>query len=359
MTGVERIHFWCEPDVPLDMVSEWDPDSEPWRFASGLGHNLLELYVRLRDRGYPVTLGPHVPRDAGLVVVYPSGSIWQSRRLARLGWRVRRHRVALLCSDLPPRYGALIRSDLQIMPNDRQASRKASSRYLPPLPQRGVVPRDPDVQATPWVLAFKGNPENAPEYLLDVNFQSALKALDIELDLDTPTRTDGSDQHWHDYSRTDWVLLDRKYSSYGNPAWKPPTKLLNAWHAGVIPLMVAEPAYVALARPGIDALMFDDVEELLAVLGELCSSPALREQLNSGIRARHAVLESSREVVDAYWRVFQEHAGVPTRTRAAISMQCLIRCLIRVRFVRIMDRLNRRLGARSLKAGQTVDAGSA
>src|SRR5688500_8947956 len=62
-----RAHFWIPEPAPD--VDDWDPDSAPERYSTGLGHNLYELYVRLRAAGEPVTLGA-VQRDAVVVVAF-------------------------------------------------------------------------------------------------------------------------------------------------------------------------------------------------------------------------------------------------------------------------------------------------
>ena len=71
------IHFWVPADTatPADVLA-WDPDLEPRRYASGVGHNLLELYARLARRGLEVSLGEEAPRGTRLVVVF-SKSVFQ------------------------------------------------------------------------------------------------------------------------------------------------------------------------------------------------------------------------------------------------------------------------------------------
>ena len=72
------IHFWSPDDLAAGAAS-WDPDAEPQRYSTGVGHNLLELFVRLRTDGACVALGERVPRRPALVVV-AAGSVRKSAR---------------------------------------------------------------------------------------------------------------------------------------------------------------------------------------------------------------------------------------------------------------------------------------
>ncbi len=340
MVDDQHAHFYLGSDFDLSSVFGWDPDNDPARFASGLGHNFLELFVRLRERGHPVSIGPNIPPETRVIVVFPGPEIWNFRHHCSLGWAVRRHECLIIRSDLHMRYGRIIANALHIVANPRivDEERRIRVAYLSPLPQRGLRPRREHSPDGNLVLVYKGNPTNLPEYLKQESFLSALTALGVELVLDVPARVDGSDQSWHDFSRADLVLLDRANRTLTHTLNKPPTKLLNAWYADGIPLYAAEPAYLCLAEPGLDSLPFDGPQELLALLGRLTDEPDLLDRLRAGVRHRRTSLPSTQEVVESYWAAIQSQASRPSTLRAITAVTLLVPMLIHVRLLRILDR---------------------
>ena len=344
-------HFYLDSDFDISSVFDWDPDNEPERFASGLGHNFLELFVRLRKLGHPVSIGPNVPPETRVIVVFPGREIWNFRHHWSLGWAVRRHECLILRSDLHMRYGRIVANALHIVANARivDEERRIRVAYLPPLPQRGLRPRREHSPDMNLVLVYKGNPTNVPEYLKQQSFLSSLTALGVELVLDAPMLTDGSDQSWHDFSQADLVLLDRANRTLTHTRNKPPTKLLNAWYADGIPLYAAEPAYLCLADPGLDSLPFDGPQELLALLGRLNDEPELLDRLRAGVRQRRMSLPSTQDVVESYWAAIQSQASRPSTLRAITAVPLLVPMLIHVRLLRVLDRV-RNLHHRGLRS---------
>jgi hypothetical protein len=322
---VAPVHFYTEPEVSSAEILAWDPDAEPARFASGLGHNLLELFVRMRALGLPVTVGHRIPPLAKVVVVFPRPVLGSVRRHVRMGWTLRRLRTVLIRSDLTPRQVHVIRSDVQVAPNDALITRDRRRTWvsLPPLPQRGLLPRRVDRGDRLETLAFKGNPENIPAYLSDANFRGAVARLGFELVIDAPKQTDGSDQQWHDFSGVDACILDRTHH-HGADIWgKPPTRLLNAWHAGVIPLAAPEPAYLELAEDRHDAVFFTSGQELLDLLISLAGHPEEVARLRAGVMAAQARLGSNDAVVMQYWDLTQSlgaELGFRETVSAAVTL---------------------------------------
>lgn len=347
----QHAHFYLDSDFDFTTVFDWDPDNEPARFASGLGHNFLELFVRLRDLGHPVSIGPNIPPETHVIVVFPSREMWKFRRHSQLCWATRRHTAVIIRSDLHLRFGRIIANALQIVANPALTGdgRRGRRVYLPPLQQRGLRPRKIHSPASGLVMAYKGNPTNVPAYLTQESFLSALRALGVELVLDVPLLTDGSDQTWHDFRGADLALLDRGNSAESQTLHKPPTKLINAWYADVIPLYAPEPAYVCLAEPGIDSLPFDGPQQLLEILGSLTDEPELLNRLRVGVRRRRMTLPSTQEVVESYWAAIQGQAARPSTILAIAATVLLIPMLIHVRILRLLDGA-RRFRKRRLKS---------
>lgn len=263
-------HFYVDDDVAR-AVADWDPDEEPQRFASGVGHNLLELYSRLRTRGLPVTIGTSIPADAELVVQFQHA--WDRLGELRVALRSAPFHTVVIRSDAPLWWWPLLPADLLVVPNEAPVWRErigAVALHLPALPQRGMLARDLS-RVGVQTLAFKGNPESVPGYLREGGFLAALRERGITLLLDTPVRTDGGDQHWHDFRQVDAVLCLRGAAADDPLTNKPATRLVNAWCAGAIPLVGPEPAYVELVHDGLDGFVVEGPGDILRTLDLLSS----------------------------------------------------------------------------------------
>lgn len=280
-------HFYVD-DTVAAQASNWDPDEEPWRFASGIGHNLLELAIRLRQRGRPVSLGTRIPRNAGVVVYFQHA--WAPTRELSLAIRAAPYPTVLIRSDAPLWYTSLLEPDIVVAPNlvgIRIWNERSTSRviHLPALPQRGMRPRDASRTGI-RTLAFKGNPVSVPGFVGDTHFLDALKALSIQLIVDAPDHTDGPDQTWHDFTTADAVLCTRDPAPGDSLLNKPATRLINAWRAGAIPLVGPEPAYLELVTDGVDGFVVTSPEDILQVLGRLVDDASLDARVRASVQQR-------------------------------------------------------------------------
>lgn len=293
------IHFWC-PNELASSVSSWDPDAAPNEFASVVGHTLLEPYVRLRRAGVDVELGD-VPSRRPQLVVATAGMLWRDKRHAQAVLRAierTRDRYVLVRGDVPLWWHLPVAPTVEVMPNFETVTR-SNQTWLPPLPQRGLVPRNAGSVERIQTVALKCNPENLPEELADPAIDAALGSAGAELWIDMPTHTDGADQRWHDFAAVDAVLCARR----GVPAKerrKPATKLINAWVAGCIPLATREPAYLELGRHGEDVWFLDTLAQLSQTVGYLNETPDALARLAEGVERRRREFEPAG--VLALWR---------------------------------------------------------
>jgi len=293
------IGFWVsEPPDPVEFA-RWNPDLEPQRYASGVGHNVLELAKRLEELGAPVQVG----RDEfarGVPIVFLLKDAYGSRIAMRRALRaVHRARgsFAVIRSDTPLDWRFPVRPIIEFVPTRALATR-SWHRWLPPLPQRGLRPRRRERFGRVRTFVLKGNPENVPDLVRADDWNSMLAERDIGWWIDSPDRTDGSDQRWHDFGEADAVLCAPHPGGPGSAASKPPTRLINAWVAGSIPLAVREQAYLELGRDGEDVLFFDDLRECARLL-DVLRSASLVERLEHGIAAR--AVEFSLEHTSRRW----------------------------------------------------------
>jgi len=293
------IHFWLPAAPSSAELLAWDPDAEPQRYASGVGHNVYELFNRLARDGVDVTLGPELGPGVHLTVLYaPSIESLAPRKRAVDVIRRSQGRYALIRADAPVEFRLPVRPVVDFVPL-RSAAAEGWQRWLPPLPQRGLVPRSPDRYGRIRSVAFKGNPENVPPELWTGGWEAKLASRKIACVLDVPRATDGSDQAWHDFSAVDVVLCVRNPPKRRDLARKPATRLLNAWAAGCIPFVEREPAYLELVHDGEDSFVVDGLDHCLDVLDDLAADPARIGGLERGVERQRGNLAPA--VVLARW----------------------------------------------------------
>jgi hypothetical protein len=295
--ATKRIHFFIPDRRVAREIENWVPDEEPNRFASGAGHNLLELAVRVKGALPPgmVTWGPNLP-PRSIVVVF-AGDIW-ARALTNL-WLATRLcfrpscNFVLIRSDIPMTWLPIVDADLQFMPTKALAEVLPNAVWLPPLPQRGLIRRDPERGEALRVVGIKANPGNVPAACTGDAWESFLDELGIDWALDVPTETDGSDQAWHDFHNIDSVVILRP-DHQGEARHKPATRLINAWRAGVIPLANDEPGVRELAHDGDDAFIVRDGADLRRVIRMLAQDAPLRNRVFTRSRLRGAEFDPTK-----------------------------------------------------------------
>ncbi len=192
----------------------------------------------------------------------------------------------LIRSDAPPHAALPIRPVREYMPT-ASSVREPWQRWLPPLPQRGLLPRRAERRGRIESVAFKGNPENVHPVLKSRAWSDALAERGIQWLLDVPSRTSGSDQTWHDFREVDIVLCMRspeRSEKYGSV--KPATKVINAWLAGCVPIAEREPGYLELGRDRRDIVFVNSPEEALEVIDWLRANTRALTRLEQAGRER-------------------------------------------------------------------------
>lgn len=309
---MKHVHFWTlgskigQADFALDGVNDWDPDLEPGRYLSGFGHAFIELYVRLARRGEPVSIGRIVPREARVVVVMLAELTWWHGEV--LAWREFELCRALLglhigvvsiradIASVPsPRYTAL-----EVMPSRQAVRDVVRQEYLPLLPQRGLVPRDPRRGERVESVATKIYSFNRPVWL-DDKFVENLSGqagcrLRVDTELDSPNR-------WPDFSDVD-IALCFQPESVNDVAEKPPTKLINAWYAGAIPICGHVASYIEEGSPGRDMLLADGPVEIMDHVVRLRSQPEYALRIFRGVEARRDSVAVDA-ILDTWWNALQ------------------------------------------------------
>jgi len=358
------IHFWAPAETAsADDVLAWDPDAEPGRYATGFGHSMLELCVRLARAGVDVSIGEQVPPSTELVVVFPK-TVYQHGRLRSLLRAGRRAggRFAVIRSDTPFSWRFPVRPVVEFMPN-RLAVERPWQRWVPPLPQRGLVPRDADRCGRIRSVAFKGYAETLPAVLAGRGWADALADRGIEWLPDVDTEGDGAGQRWHDFAAVDAVLCVRALRTATNTARKPATRLINAWAAGCVPLAEPDRAYVELGSEGADVFFVETPLAALPVIDRLNGDPEDLARVEQLIAERG--LEYGTAATLERWRFeLVEAAMSPVARRKSLQTTRVLsgRAMVDIRGLlgpaRRLVGLGRRCAAawrrRVLRSGRTV-----
>jgi hypothetical protein len=181
-----------------------------------------------------------------------------------------------------------------------------NSVFMPLWPQPGLLPRDSRRGDRFQNIAFYGDPPNLAPELADPSFPEILKSrLDLNFEILPAAR-------WHDYSQTDAAIAVRSFSA--RPfLFKPSTKMVNAWLAGIPFLGGMDSAYSSDGRAGTNYLACPDPETMLGHLHALKSNPAMRQKLvNAGQTASPAF---SKPQLTAQWKELLEYHARPRAER--------------------------------------------
>lgn len=298
-----HLHFWTA-QRPKG-IDAWVPDLEPEAFPSGYGHSFLEPFARL-GKVVSTSIGRWPPRRTTCIIAsLEELTEWRSHVLPDIGLQLALaasvcRSVAVVRNDIPLGVEVPTFTSLELMPNPESVRDPARQVAVPPFPQRGLIPRDPGRGTSIRVVALKALSFNVPEWVVEPQFADTLQRSGIELRIDTEEDDSPS---WHDFKEVDIALCVRRerprFSSDKEDAHarKPPTKLINAWHAGAIPIVAPEAAYLGLIKDGVDGLIAATPEEVLTAIQRLSSDPVLVERMQiagRGRAAEHSVSEATQ-----------------------------------------------------------------
>lgn len=235
---------------------------------------IIQTYLHLRRHGANVQMSDTIRPGAINIIHYDD-----------LGWKRLPFRgfVVAVQSDRPRPEIA----NLRIVQNHLCIRNPATDYYIPHWSQPGLQHRDPARGDRLERLAYYGlDVYLAPEFH-NQQFKAELNKIGITFDICT------NPEKWTDYTQTDAVLAIRQSTDYVLSI-KPPTKLINAFLAGSIPILGAEPAYRQIATPGQDYFEATTPEQVIAILKQLKSNPNLLRQTQARLTQRAAEFTNDR-----------------------------------------------------------------
>ena len=248
---------------------------EAWQYLRrGVSIWTLQTFLELKKRGWPVALmGEPQPGSVNFVHVL---QLFRRRPSPNLFF-------VSIQADCP----AIPWTSANIVQNRLQADARRSF-WIPHWPQPGLIPRSPGRDDVACV-AYAGDP--AWMAGSEVVWRAALRSCGIEfrcLDAD----------NWNDYSGVDILLAIRSFdkSPY---AYKPPSKLLNAWHARIPLVGGYDSAFEQIGRPGYDYLRVCTLDEAIETICVLRKNPnRYRSIVEAG--ALSALKYTRERVADAW-----------------------------------------------------------
>jgi hypothetical protein len=290
---------------------------------------ILQTWARLRQAGLPATLARELPASGIAVIHADDFAAFDRRFLPRRLWTV-------VCrADRAP----LWRADFEIVQNPLQADDRRAF-YANHWTQPGLHPREPGRGGAVRRVAYFGMFKHLPRELRAPEWPQRLAALGLEWSTPGNASVEAPIDfaQLHDYSTTDVVVAVRDPARNGADH-KPPTKLLNAWLAGVPAIVGPESAYRALHRDALDYIEADDAEAVLAALQRLRDDPKLYAAMCR--RARERAAEIAPVTTALAWHELLT-VRLPARQRAAVPrILHLFRAGARSG-QRVYSRLNRR-----------------
>ena len=186
-------------------------------------------------------------------------------------------------------------------------------------PQAGIIARDPSRTGVERV-GFLGN--------FSGNLAGSAQQWQARLDHDGVKFVAREADRWHDFSDIDVAIGLR---SFGNRrhSHKPPSKLFNAWIAGVPMIGGAESAFSQVGTPGVDYLVAHTLEEAVVQIARLRNDRALytdiveagheKAQLYSFARIGSQWIDLLEGPIAARYREWATYPGKEKRRTLALS----------------------------------------
>jgi len=260
----------------VDGATLLDPEQCPERFINGADCWTIQTYLHLKRRGNPVKLVPEfAPGEINFV--HYDDLLLKSRPDRAFVVGVQPDR---------PRPGAV---DFRVVQNKLQVQTK-NDHYMVFWPQPGLRVRETQRGNRIERLGYLGLAIYLGEQFRNDAFKKRLAELGMELVI--------RENAWTDCTDLDAILAVRQVSDF-DLSIKPPSKLVNAWRAGMPALLGVEPAYEQLRLSPLDYFQIRTPDDAIAALRRLRDEAGLREQMIENGRKRCA--EFSTDSLAARW----------------------------------------------------------
>lgn len=259
----------------------------------------LQTYLRLKADGFPCELVGTLPGE-GIVLAHRDSLPYNLQPGSKL-------LIICLKADRELHSYAQLHVVQNLQETFTGSTLFGNRYYIPHWLQPGLISRDPARGDRFENIAYFGLPSNLAPELNEPSWYEQLSELGLRWQVIER-------DYWHDYSNVDAVLAVRRLSDKGDDRnWKPPSKLLNAWHAGVPAILGCESAFQAERKSELDYLETASLDDIMLALKHLRDDKALRHAMveNGRIRAK----ETQHAQLSKRWYIFLTEVAIPTYER--------------------------------------------
>lgn len=244
------------------------------------------LFCQLKMRGWSVSFSYELKKGA-VNIVHGEVARWQLKATDFVKYFV----VVARADFRPFPYG-----QFEIVQNKKTCV--VGRVYMPHYPQPGLISRDPKRGEDVLNICFAGVIQNSVD-------TSRLEQDLMKVGCRFVFRGVGQWQYLHDVD----ILLGVRSLSKKTYDSKPPTKLFNAWHAGIPFIGGYDSAYEQVGIPGENYLRVSSYDELIGAILQLKSNRLLYRQLREN--GRVAATSYTPESITDMWTRFLEKEVCP------------------------------------------------
>jgi hypothetical protein len=271
--GWDRLSGTAMPPFPHEVEPRFPTES-------GKSSWIVQTWIYLKRQGMPVELAARPRSDRINVIHYDDLS---------------------LKKVFPPFYFLIVvqadrprpeMCSLRVVQNELCIRNNSEDFWLPHWPQPGLRPRAAERAFQFERMAYFGLEPFLGEQFRTREFRRRLEQIGVQFSLRlTP-------EEWSNYEDVDGVLAVRQVSSL-HLSVKPPSKLINAWKAGAVPLMGREPAYQQVRKSDLDYVEVESADDVIEAVVRLKSHPLYMQGLLSSGARRSS--EFSEEMIAKAW----------------------------------------------------------
>lgn len=282
-----------------DRYWQWQNETQG-RYRLGRYNWTLQTYLHLKSVGFPCQLTDSIP-NAGIVVAH--------RDFLPLHFKPSAH-VLLVCIQADrPRHPY---AQLHVVQNPQDAVQNSkglfarlgsnNSYYISNWPQAELMPRQIERGDRFENIGYFGVLENLASQLQDPTWQKQLEELGLKWHIVPPER-------WNDYREMDAIVAVRSFEYQGSYLWKPASKLINAWLAGVPAILGRESAFRNQRISDLDYIEVESVGEIISALKTLRDDSELRRAMVANGHQRSVDVQPQK--ITAHWVAFLEQVAIP------------------------------------------------
>ncbi len=305
MTDMPAVYFYIpERQFPVDNMPHSPDEYWEWmaawgsRYGRGKYDWTLQTYLHLKVNGFQCELIGTIPAK-GIVIAHRDFFLDNLKPSPGL---------LLVCIKVDREAHPYAQLQIVQNPDDEICQRSQNlwqSYCIPFWLQPGLIKRDSSRQDKFENAAFYGVTGTLAPELQDPSWEERLKNEGLRWEVVSSDR-------WHDYSQTDVIVAVRSFDGQTHNL-KPPSKLINAWHAGIPCVLGGESAYRKLRKSELDYIEVNTVDEAIAAIVHLRENPKLRDSMieNGKMRAE----ETGNASLTARWCNFLTDVATPAYYR--------------------------------------------